>query len=69
MKGQGNSMTDNATTTIVSTPLTNADRCDRCSAAAKVRATLAGGGELLFCGHHYSDHEARLVEMGAVVSH
>lgn len=68
MKGQGKSMTDNATTTIVSTPLTNADRCDRCSAAAKVRATLAGGGELLFCGHHYSDHEARLVEMGAVVS-
>lgn len=33
------------------TPLTALDRCDRCSAAAKVRATLMNG-ELLFCGHH-----------------
>jgi len=61
-------MTDNATTVINSTPLTNADRCDRCSAAAKVRAVLPGGGELLFCGHHYNAHEARLVEAGATVS-
>ncbi|WP_132993537.1 DUF7455 domain-containing protein [Gordonia zhaorongruii] len=53
--------------TVVSTPLTAADRCDRCSAAAKVRATLPTGGELLFCRHHYNDHEARLVEVGAVV--
>lgn len=27
------------------------DRCDRCSAAAKVRVKLLNG-ELLFCGHH-----------------
>jgi hypothetical protein len=27
------------------------DRCDRCQAAAKVRAVLLNG-ELLFCGHH-----------------
>lgn len=59
---------DHATSTIVSEPLTNADRCDRCGAAAKVRATLAGGGELLFCRHHYNNHEARLVEMGATVA-
>ncbi|MCF8569669.1 hypothetical protein L5G32_05235 [Gordonia sp. HY002] len=54
--------------TLVSTGLTAADRCDRCSAAAKVRAELPTGGELLFCRHHYNDHEARLVEVGAVVS-
>ncbi|MEZ5211416.1 MULTISPECIES: DUF7455 domain-containing protein [unclassified Gordonia (in: high G+C Gram-positive bacteria)] len=61
-------MTDTATTTIVSPSLTAADRCDRCGAAAKVRATLPAGGELLFCRHHYNDHEARLVEAGAVVT-
>ena len=31
--------------------LTLNDRCDSCSAAAKVVATLLNG-ELLFCGHH-----------------
>jgi hypothetical protein len=38
------------------------DRCDRCGAAAKVRALLYGGGELLFCGHHARAHEDRLRE-------
>jgi len=32
-------------------PLTIEDRCDKCQAQAKVRATLIGG-ELYFCGHH-----------------
>lgn len=31
--------------------LTAHDRCDSCSAAAKVVATLLNG-ELMFCGHH-----------------
>lgn len=31
--------------------LTLQDRCDSCSAAAKVIATFLNG-ELLFCGHH-----------------
>jgi hypothetical protein len=31
--------------------LTLNDRCDACSAAAKVIATFLNG-ELLFCGHH-----------------
>lgn len=31
--------------------LTLQDRCDACSAAAKVVATFLNG-ELLFCGHH-----------------
>ena len=29
-----------------------AERCDRCSAAAKLVVTLTAGGELAFCGHH-----------------
>lgn len=32
-------------------PLTALDRCDKCGAAAMVRATLVSG-ELYFCGHH-----------------
>lgn len=31
--------------------LTAQDRCDSCSAAAKVVATFLNG-ELMFCGHH-----------------
>ena len=37
-----------------------AERCDRCGARAKVRAVLANGGELLFCGHHARAHEDSL---------
>jgi len=36
--------------------LTVADRCDRCSARAKVLAVLHSGGQLFFCGHHASAH-------------
>lgn len=32
-------------------PLTLLDRCDKCGAAAMVRATLING-PLYFCGHH-----------------
>jgi ribosomal protein L37E len=44
-------------------PLTATDRCDRCGAQAYIRATLASGGELLFCAHHGHAHETRLREM------
>jgi hypothetical protein len=47
--------------------ITRADRCDRCGAAARVRAKLPSGGELLFCQHHANEHEARLVELAAVL--
>lgn len=47
--------------------LTGADRCDRCSAAARVRAVLPAG-ELLFCGHHARAHRERLLAIGAVMS-
>jgi hypothetical protein len=45
--------------------LTGHDRCDRCGAAAKVRASLPNSGELLFCGHHAREHAPRLQAIGA----
>ncbi|WP_102508442.1 DUF7455 domain-containing protein [Sanguibacter massiliensis] len=41
--------------TVTATPLTVADRCDRCGAQAYVRVTLPVG-ELLFCAHHSRAH-------------
>ncbi len=56
------------TGTLVSpVSLTAADRCDRCGAAAVVRATLSAGGELLFCGHHASAYSAKLTELAVVL--
>lgn len=55
------------TTSTTPAALTALDRCDRCGAAAKVRAVLTTGGELLFCGHHARRHSARLVEVAASV--
>lgn len=51
--------------TLTRPELTAADRCDRCSAAAKVRALLPSGGELLFCNHHAYEYDAKLREMSA----
>lgn len=53
------------TTTLTRPELTAADRCDRCGAAAKVRAVLPSGGELLFCNHHARAHQDRLRELSA----
>ncbi|HEX6074291.1 MAG TPA: hypothetical protein VFZ32_03385 [Micromonosporaceae bacterium] len=39
------------------------ERCDRCSAGAKLRVVLAGGGDLLFCGHHANKYVEQLVEI------
>ncbi len=55
------------TATLTSPEFTRADRCDRCSATARVRAKLPSGGELLFCQHHANKHEAKLVELAAVL--
>jgi hypothetical protein len=44
--------------------LTCADRRDRCSARALIRALLSAG-ELLLCGRHARAHEERLIEIGA----
>ena len=44
-------------------PLTAADRCDRCGAQALVRVVLASGGDLLFCAHHAREHLPKLREV------
>lgn len=55
------------TTTIAASPLTAADRCDRCGAQAYVRATMVSGLELLFCAHHWHENEGRLREIAAAI--
>ena len=47
-------------TALAPTPLTAADRCDRCGAQAYIRVRLASGGELFFCGHHGKRYEENL---------
>ena len=47
-------------------PLSINDRCDKCGAQAKVRATLANG-ELYFCGHHARETNNKLVTQSLVV--
>jgi len=39
------------------------ERCDRCNAAGKLRIVLAGGGELIFCGHHANEFAPDLVKV------
>ena len=55
------------TTTIAASPLTAADRCDRCGAQAYVRAVLLSGSDLLFCAHHWHENEERLREVAACI--
>ena len=53
-----------ATTATAPAPiktLTLADRCDRCGAEAKVRATFTTG-DLLFCGHHGKAYLDKMTE-------
>ena len=53
------------TSTLISPELTASNRCDRCGAAARVRAVLPSGGELLFCNHHAREHSSKLKELAA----
>ena len=41
-------------------PIAPTERCDKCGAQAKVRATLVNG-ELYFCGHHARETGNKLV--------
>jgi hypothetical protein len=50
-----------------SSPLTAADRCDRCGAQAYLRVELQSGGELLFCAHHAREHGDKLKAIAANV--
>jgi hypothetical protein len=40
-------------------------RCDRCGARAHVVVELPTGGDLLFCGHHFTRHQEALVATDA----
>ena len=44
------------------------ERCDRCSAAGKLRVRLAEGGELVFCGHHANKFAEHLVRIAVEVA-
>lgn len=55
-----------AVTTTQTTPLTAADRCDRCGAQAYVRVVLPSG-ELLFCAHHARRHAAAFADVAVLV--
>ena len=55
------------TTTLDASPLTAADRCDRCGAQAYVRAIMLSGSELLFCAHHWHENETALREVAEAI--
>jgi hypothetical protein len=61
----GEAMTETLDTTSRE-PLTLTDRCDTCSAAAKVVATFLNG-ELMFCGHHAKDLKQTLSDKALTV--
>ena len=54
-------MTENLV--LDTTPLNVLDRCDRCGAQAYVRAVMANGFELLFCGHHAKKYQEGLANV------
>ena len=47
--------------------LTSNDRCDRCGAQAFVEVGLSEG-TLMFCAHHYREHEDVLRAVTAVIN-
>lgn len=52
-------------TDVDTTPLTPQDRCDRCGAQAFVRTTH-DKSDLLWCAHHFRQHEPELAEAKVV---
>jgi len=44
------------------------ERCDRCLAAGKLRVMIAGGGSLVFCGHHANKYAENLVKIAVDVA-
>jgi len=48
-------------------PPATEERCDRCPAAGKLRLVLAGGGDLVFCGHHDNKYAPDLVKIAVEV--
>lgn len=48
-------------------PLTAADRCDKCQAAARTRVTLLGGLDLMFCKHHADAYAPEIRAVGVKI--
>jgi hypothetical protein len=44
------------------------ERCDRCNASGKLRVMIAGGGQLVFCGHHANKYAEQLVKIAVEVA-
>jgi hypothetical protein len=44
------------------------ERCDRCNASGKLRVMIAGGGQLVFCGHHANKYAEHLVKIAVHVA-
>jgi hypothetical protein len=42
------------------TPLTAADRCDRCGARGLTRIVLDNGSDLVFCAHHARKYDSTI---------
>ena len=55
------------TPVLAPTPLSAADRCDRCGARAYLRAVLPSGSALLFCAHHAREHADKLASVATHV--
>ncbi|HET6529364.1 MAG TPA: hypothetical protein VFH03_01920 [Actinoplanes sp.] len=60
-------------TTLLSTPEittveTLSERCDGCSAAAKLEVELVSGGNLAFCGHHANKHGDELARIAGRIT-
>ena len=60
-------MTPTLTPTTSPAPSSAGDRCDRCGARGTTRVVLAGGGELVFCGHHTRAYESKIREVAIEV--
>jgi hypothetical protein len=60
-------MTPTLTPETVAAPTAN-DQCDRCSAAGKLRIMTAGGGDLVFCGHHANKYAEDLAKIAVQVA-
>jgi len=56
-----------AVTETLTRQLTTTDRCDRCGAQAYAKTRSTEGRELLWCGHHFTFHEAALADKAHVV--
>ncbi|MCW2583042.1 MAG: uncharacterized protein JWQ53_1832 [Klenkia sp.] len=58
-------MTETLTTSPPTDDLVVPFHCDRCGALAKVRVVLPSGSDLVFCGHHAREYDAKLRDLAA----